>query len=171
MAPPKGGEDYSSSAYTDVALASTDNDDSAKAKGFASPRRHTATAKKREQQSLLAAQGNKSGEHAATSVVSHSSRIQSMFGSGVQGKAVSACVLYSVCSVSMVLTNKSLASSYRDRTPIDLNISFRSHPCGILKTNEVGRLPRTDQRNHQTMGPSQSTLLCHAVHWHSLTAT
>jgi GDP-mannose transporter len=39
-----------------------------------------------------------------------------------QGKAITACLLYSVCSVSMVLTNKSLASSYSDQTPIDLNI-------------------------------------------------
>ena len=42
--------------------------------------------------------------------------------SSLQGKAISACALYSFCSVAMVLTNKSLASSYRDRTTTDLNI-------------------------------------------------
>lgn len=39
-----------------------------------------------------------------------------------QAKAASACALYSFCSVSMVLTNKSLASSYASETLIPLNI-------------------------------------------------
>lgn len=38
------------------------------------------------------------------------------------GKVVSACSLYSFCSVSMVLTNKSLASSYNHLIDGDLNI-------------------------------------------------
>jgi GDP-mannose transporter len=37
-------------------------------------------------------------------------------------KVVSSCLLYSFCSVSMVLTNKSLASSYNHLTDGDLNI-------------------------------------------------
>jgi len=40
----------------------------------------------------------------------------------VQSKAVTACALYSFCSVAMVLTNKSLASNYNDKAPTDLNI-------------------------------------------------
>eukprot|EP00934_Nitzschia_sp_Nitz4_P000328 Nitzschia sp. Nitz4//scaffold27_size158506//87913//89149//NITZ4_002604-RA/size158506-snap-gene-0.201-mRNA-1//1//CDS//3329545500//328//frame0 len=38
------------------------------------------------------------------------------------GKVLSACVLYSFCSVSMVLANKSLASSYNHLIDGDLNI-------------------------------------------------
>lgn len=38
------------------------------------------------------------------------------------GKALSSCVLYSFCSVSMVLVNKSLASSYNKFIDGDLNI-------------------------------------------------
>lgn len=37
-------------------------------------------------------------------------------------KAISACSLYSFCSVSMILVNKSLASSYADETQGNLNI-------------------------------------------------
>jgi len=38
------------------------------------------------------------------------------------GKALSSCILYSFCSVSMVLVNKSLASSYNKLIDGDLNI-------------------------------------------------
>jgi len=130
MAPPKGGEDHS--GYHDVEQASNNDEKATRSTGGAnhfSPRRNAGrnTVQKEEIQGLLShLQKNNSNNlppnpEKPPSSPRVASALNTMAGSTVQEKAISACILYSVCSVSMVLTNKSLASSYRDLTPIDLN--------------------------------------------------
>lgn len=127
MAPPKGGEDHSS-AYHDVELASNAAEKETRSmsapKKF-SPRRSSARRTlDGESQGLLSHLQNKniSNPLPPPERPPSKSSLTKTWKSAIQGKAVSSCLLYSLCSVSMVLTNKSLASSYRDMTPIDLNI-------------------------------------------------
>jgi GDP-mannose transporter len=134
MAPPKGGEDHSSH-FNDVELASHDAPESPipssktplMSTGHLSPRR--ASQKKiAEREALMtndttnASHGH--GNHHPIGSPERPSKAHATTRgtSSVHGKALSACALYSFCSVSMVLTNKSLASSYSSMTPIDLNI-------------------------------------------------
>lgn len=125
MAPPKGGEDHSST-YHDVELASNAAEKQTRLtsspKKF-SPRRSSARRTLEESQGLLShLQKNNISNPLPPPDRPQSRSSNKSWRTVIQGKAVSACLLYSLCSVSMVLTNKSLASSYRDMTPIDLNI-------------------------------------------------
>lgn len=68
---------------------------------------------------------NNSNNNSNTGTGGVAASASALSASILQSKAAVACMLYSVCSVAMVLTNKSLASSYSDKTKdkgIDLNI-------------------------------------------------
>ena len=119
---PRGGEDTSqTSAFQDVELAPTDQSitdvPSMSSTQSLSPRRGKASV---EHSKLLPHQPQKQ-LHAHDSDIGSPSKSH---GSSIQSKAITACALYSFCSVAMVLTNKSLASSYNDKTAntVDLNI-------------------------------------------------
>jgi len=122
MAPPKGHDDNDNGAYQDVELAKTD---SALSKGS---NQSLGMSPRRGGRNNVSAEGTNWAppSHITTSSTSGNGTPSKSLGhflsASAQGKAITACTLYSVCSVSMVLTNKSLASSYSHVTPIDLNI-------------------------------------------------
>lgn len=133
MAPPKG-EDSSSNCH-DLELApsgdskngqmspllkTAGNNSSVQSLGqHVSPRRGMQSSiAANNESSMCFHNGNNSPEKSGTP----SKNVSSYLPASFQSKAMSACALYSFCSVSMVLTNKSLASSYNDQTPVDLNI-------------------------------------------------
>ena len=101
MPPPKGGEDNSGSQFQDVELTNSTD----------------------PQKSPLLGNNNRPSRNVSALPSHHQHEYSSPWWSATaHGKAISACLLYSFCSVSMVLTNKSLASSYQQETAVDLNI-------------------------------------------------
>lgn len=103
MSRPQGGEDSNGNALQDVELTINNDQKSA-----------LVGRKNRNLKEIPQYQASKEHEH------EYGSRF--WMPTTANSKAIAACALYSFCSVSMVLTNKSLASSYRTETPIDLNI-------------------------------------------------
>ncbi|CAB9504184.1 GDP-mannose transporter [Seminavis robusta] len=123
MAPPKGEDSSDRHHYDDVELASLDGSPKARHNALSSAKLQQDHGHLISPPTLLHSKNPPvPSPTKASNTTNTSSNHSSMSASSLQGKAVSACLLYSFCSVSMVLTNKSLASSYSDKTPIDLNI-------------------------------------------------